>query len=203
MVFFKQIDEDVIMRTEQVINGNNKQYVHFRDGRKVQEKPGSQTVISAVTGEFYDYSTKFTEKRALFALLHCKSSKGYSVNDIVKLGVEANFIFSFNESITFRSVGATKTLDLPNDFSKDKSHINTYVSLAGITAKDFYEIRSRMQVSDMIKICQKSCSDLDSIVTITPESVVAFMTESGKYGLFLVKEVTPELVSIDACHILL
>ena len=84
-----------------------------------------------------------------------------------------------------------------------KSFDETWIAPAGVTAEYFYELRSQKNVAVLVEICQNTCLKRETSVMLEPGVVVAMMTDTGKYGMFLVRELTPISIQIDACHILL
>lgn len=55
----------------------------------------------------------------------------------------------------------------------------------------------------MVEICRATHSKREALIALRTDDVIAMMTDSGKYGLFLVKGITSTSIQIDACHILL
>ncbi|MBI2087103.1 MAG: hypothetical protein HYT69_02980 [Candidatus Zambryskibacteria bacterium] len=178
----------------------------FRDGVEVQEVP-SHLVIPAVPGEYYAYSSEFTEERPLYALMKCKANKARPITAAGDLGHETNLLFLFGSPIQV-GICAVRTAHasglLGNSIS-DESFGETRIASVEITAEDFYELRSRKDVAALVETCHAACSGKDRKVTLAldPGAVVAMMTDGGKYGLFFVKGLTPTSIQIDACHILL
>ena len=55
-----------------------------------QQMALSQGIIPAVRGEYYSYSSVFTEGRQLYSLMKCKSNKARLISEISNLGSEVN-----------------------------------------------------------------------------------------------------------------
>lgn len=56
--------------------------------------------------------------------------------------------------------------------------------------------------SFLVNIHRTSGASVSSVV-LSSGLIMSVKTDSGKYGLILVKELTPSTCEIDACHILL
>ena len=162
-------------------------------------------IFPAVRGEFYNYHEKFTDKKPLYVFLKCKSNKGRSTEDAEKLGREVNLFFLFGDSIEAQvcDVKSACVAGLLGDSVKSASFGETWIAPAGITSKVFYEIRSRKDVPTLTEICASACSKHETSMTLKAGSVVAMMTDAGKYGMFFVTAITPTSIEVDACHILI
>jgi hypothetical protein len=171
----------------------------------VSKVQGSDLVISAVPGEFYAYSAEITGERPLYALMKCKANKARPLATISDLGREANLLFLFGDlkQVQICAVEAAQTFGLLGDDASSTSFDKTWVAPAGITVEHFDEIRSRKDVAELVKICQTACSGRETSLMLESNSVIAVMTDAGKYGLFFAREITPAAVPIEACHILL
>ena len=176
----------------------------FRDGVEVQGVP-SQLVIPAVPGEYYAYSSEFTEERPLYALMKCKANKARPIAAAVDLGHEVNLLFLFGSpgpvQVQVCAVRTAQASGLLGD-SVSESFGETWIAPAGITAEDFYELRSRKDVVALVEVCQTAHSKCEVIIALDLGAVIAIMTDGGKYGMFLVKRLTSTSIQIDACHIL-
>ena len=174
-------------------------------GEAVAQVVPSELVISAVPGEYYTYSSEFTDERPLYVLLKCKSNKSRPVADAGSLGREANMLFLLNDwtQAQVYSIKEAYSLGLLGDAVNAQLFDDTWVACAGITDDYFYDIRSRKDVAMLVETCKKACSEHSVSVPLSQGSIIAVMTSGGKYGLFLVKELTPTSIQIDACHILL
>lgn len=165
----------------------------------------SQTVIPAVPGEFYSYSSEFTDKKPLFVFMKCKANKAWMAADAERLGREANLFFLFNQTgrMEVRSISAAHAAGLLGDSIDAGSFGETWVAPAPVSAEDFYQLRSRADVADLVTTCKTACAERATSLHLEQGMVVAMMTDAGKYGMFLVKEVAATSIRIDACHILL
>jgi hypothetical protein len=175
-----------------------------RDESEVQEVL-SQLVIPAVPGEYYAYSSEFTGERPLYAFMKCKANKARSIAAARDLGYEANLLFLFGSpnQVQVCAVRAACTSGLLGDSVNVESFGETWIAPAGITADDFYELRSRKDVETLVKICRATCSKREVSIALDPGMVITMITNGGKYGMFFVKRITPASIRIDACHILL
>ena len=165
----------------------------------------STLVIPAVPGEYYVYSSEFTEERPLYAFMKCKANKNHTLAAVGDLGHEANLLFLFGSltKVQVCSVRTAHASGLLGDSINSESFGETWVAPAGITTEDFYKLRSRKDVVGLVETCCAACSQRETSIALESGAVVAMMTDGGKYGLFLVKELTPTSIQIDACHILL
>ncbi len=176
----------------------------FRDGVEVQGVP-SQMVIPAVPGEYYAYSSEFTEERPLYALMKCKANKDRPIAAARDLGHEVNLLFLFGSPIQVQvcAVRSAQASGLLGDSVNSESFGETWIAPAGITVEDFYELRSRKDVVALVETCQTACSKREVSIALDPGAIIAMMTDGGKYGMFFVMGLTPTSIQIDACHILL
>jgi len=166
----------------------------------------SDLIIPAVQGEFYSYSSKFTDERPLYAFMKCKANKNRPIDTIKDLGHEANLLFLFNklEQIKVCPVKTAHTSGLLGNSVNSELLSNTFIAPAKITAEHFYNLYFKKDASKLMKISQESCLECKtSIIPLELEMIIAMMTDCGKYGLFLVKDLTSTSIQIDACHILL
>jgi len=164
----------------------------------------SQEIIPAVPGEYYSYSSVFTEERPLYALMKCKSNKARLAGEIPDLGSEANAFFQFNgedpQIISIKKAGALGLLEStpPKD-----TFGNTWFASTNLTAEQFMELRDSKANQGLVEACEKALANRHDTTELHEGLVVALMTDAGKYGMFLVEEVTIFSVQIKACHILL
>lgn len=165
----------------------------------------SQLVIPAVPGEYYAYTAEFTKEQPVYALLKCKSNKARTIPTVRELGREANLLFLFNDSSQAQvcAIREANNKGLLDNSLRNELFGETWMSSVKITANDFYNLRSRKDVPSLVKVCRIACSKHMTSTTVCPETVIAMMTDAGKYGLFFVKRLTPTSIQIDACHILL
>ncbi len=170
-----------------------------------KEEVLSPLVIPAVPGEYYSYSSEFTDEKPLYVLMKCKANKNRTIAEAGNLGCEANLLFRFSNSARAEVCGIkmAHASGLLGDSINSGSFGETWIAPAGITAEEFYELRSRKDVESLVKICQNKCAEHEVSATLNPGTVIAMMTDGGKYGLFFVKKLTPTSIQVDACHILL
>ncbi len=164
--------------------------------------PLSDEIILAVPGTFYVYQTLLTAEDPLYALLDCKANKRRPLAQITSLGREVHLHFEFDNSTRAQVTsikGATKT-GLITDAGVEFDDV--YVAPAAVAIEDFYVLcaqRDSMKVRDL---CEAACAGHETAIEATPGMIIAMMTSGGKYGLFLVKELSPTSASLEACHIL-
>lgn len=177
----------------------------FHDETEVHQGILSDRVIPAVPGEYYAYSSEFTEERPLYALMKCKANKNRPIAAAGDLGHEVNLIFMFGSPNQVRvcAVREAHTFGLLGNSVNGESFGETWIAPAGITIENFYELRSRKDVMALVETCQAACSGRDMSIALEPGAIIAMMTDGGKYGMFLVKGLTQTSIWIDACHILL
>lgn len=165
----------------------------------------SESVISAVPGEFYAYASEFTDERPMYVLMKCKANKSRPIAAAEELGHEVNLLFLFDSPIQ-AEVCAIKTAcasGLLGHSVNTELFGETWIAPARITATEFYGLRSQKDVGVLVEICQVACADHVVSIKLDPGIIIAMMTDGGKYGLFLVKEIASKSIKIDACHILL
>lgn len=164
----------------------------------------SEALIPAEKGEFYDYAYLFIANRPIFALLKCKSQKGRPLAQLSELGSEANILFCFGDSdqVVTHSVSAANEAGLLKHKFEPDFFGETYLGIANISRKDFHSLRSAQDVASLTKICKDACCDKNTLVTLTSGLVFAVVTDSGKFGLFLVEAIDSRSMKIEACHIL-
>jgi hypothetical protein len=163
----------------------------------------SGRIIPAVPGEYYTYSSKFTRESPVYALLKCKSNKNHPVTFLKDFGCEANLFFLFKENkIQICPIKMAFSHGLLGHFVDSKVFSDIWLGVSTITKKFFYEIQLMGEVSDLKKICRTSCAETKVPVLLRQESIITMMTDHGKYGMFLVKDITATSIEIDACHVL-
>lgn len=164
--------------------------------------PLSEHIIPATPGTSYVYSSVFTGDRPLYALLDCKANKSRALAHAGMLGreVHLHFVFEDTTHATVSSIKAAKDAKLLGDINAEFDEV--FVAPAGIAIEDFYTLSARRDSKKLIKICQTACQQHETCAFVTSGNVIAVLTGGRKYGLFLVKELTPTSASIDAYHIL-
>lgn len=170
---------------------------------QVLERTSRPQVIPAVQGEYYAYSAGFTAERPVYTLMKCKASKSHEIDDVEVLGSEANLLFEFGDSPQVHGVKAAHLLGLLGSSANMELFDEAWVARADMSAEAFYELRSRKNGPALADFCRSACSEREASVSLELGMVVAVVTSGGKYGLFLVKELTPASMEVDACHILL
>lgn len=165
----------------------------------------SDLIMPAEPGEFYGYPSEFTPDRPVFALLKCKSNKNRPIEQLRTLGSEANVLFQFSDLTRpmAHSVKMGHVSGLLGDILSEDVFCETWLAPAGITAEEFFEIRARKDIERLVATCSAVCSGHNTCVELHLGAVIAVMTGGGKFGIFLVRELTPSLVGIEACHVLL
>lgn len=170
---------------------------------KTNQKPSEQ-IIPAVPGEYYIYSSTFTTERPVYALLKCKANKNRTVTSLKDLGNEANLLFLFRQNqIQVCPIKTAIDYGLPRHFVDLETLSDTWIGVATITKEFFHEIREMGEISDLKRICRASCLEPKTPILLKQGSIIAMMTSCGKYGMFLVNEITKTSIEIEACHILL
>jgi len=165
--------------------------------------PVSEPVIPSERGVFYRYSAEFTGERPLCYLMKCKANKSRPINDAEQNANEIDLTFVFGNGVRVCSPKALLSLQLLDDRVVAGALNQTWISSAGISEQTFQQLRELKDGSALARVARVAISRNDQIVTLTPGTILAVTTESGKYGLFLVKEITESSVKVDACHILL
>jgi hypothetical protein len=165
----------------------------------------SESVIPAVPGEYYGYHHQFTDGKPLYALMKCKSQKARVVAQAEQLGCEANLFFEFESAFSARvhAIKKAHACGLLGISINGVQFGNTWVASTNVTAEDFYALREQKDVEVLVEICTLACNNREESVDLVPGIVVAMMTDTGKYGMFLVRDLTPKSILVDACHILL
>ena len=79
----------------------------------------------------------------------------------------------------------------------------TSIGCADISEGAFYALRQKRDGQTLATVCQQMEPRNNSVVALSTGTIFAVITESGKYGLLLVTELTPTSLKIDAAHILL
>lgn len=165
----------------------------------------SDEIIPAEVGEFYNYTSEFTTERPVFALMKCKANKNRPVEQLPELGAEANIFFCFDGTTQVRacSIRTAHSLGLLDCQVNGESFDKTLLGSTKVDIEDFHDIRSNKDVKTLMEVCQRTCNNSEAIIELGKGSIVAMMNDRGKYGMFLVQEMTPESVQIMACHTLL
>lgn len=165
----------------------------------------SESIIQAIPGEYYAYSARFTAEKPLYPLLKCKANKVWAITSATDLGVEANLLFLFDTVASAEACAIQEAYasGLLGDSINGELFGKTWVAPAKITAHRFYELHTLENVQALINTCNTACEACGVRAKLEPGMIVAVMTDTSKYGMFLVKRLTSVSIHIDACHILL
>lgn len=166
-------------------------------------EPLSESIIPAMPGKFYAYPFVFTDSRPLYALLDCKANKGRPLAHAGELGREVHLHFGFDGTICARvsSIKTARNAGLLGHVNAEFDDV--WVAPAEIAIEDFYALCAQRNSAKLADICKVACWERKGSTDVAPGIIIAVMTSASKYGLFLVKELSPTSASIDACHILL
>ena len=162
----------------------------------------AEPVIPSVRGEFYSYSSEFSIGRPLCYLFKCKSNKSRPLEEAERIDHEIDLVFVFGNEIRVCSPNTAPSVAMLGDMvSGDLGH--TLIARSGITEDEFYRLRQQKDGDAIAKVCREVVARAEGIVALSPGTILTVTTESGKYGLLLVKEITESSIKVDACHILL
>ena len=169
-----------------------------------QQMALSQGIIPAVRGECYSYSSVFTGERPLYSLMKCKSNKARLISEVPSLGSEVNALFQF-EGVNPRilSIKKADALGLLEGMGSKSAFGDTWFAPTNLTSEQFIKLRADKKAEELVRVCQNALTDRQVAIELHEELVVAMMTDGGKYGMFLVEEITISSIQIEACHILL
>lgn len=163
-------------------------------------------IIPAVPGEYYSYSSDFSSKNPVYALMSCKANKDRPKIDLFSLGNEANLLFLFNLTggVEVCSIRDACDLGIIQDSIRLRLRDNTLISKTEMSPEEFYKIRAQKNASALVETCKAVHQNKKTkFAQLKQNMVVSVMTTGGKYGLFLIKEINEMSVKIDACHILI
>jgi hypothetical protein len=164
----------------------------------------SDPIIPAVRGEFYSYSTQFTTERPLGYLMKCRANKGRQITDDENYAHEHDLTFIFgNGAIGVCSPDSAPSIALLKDITLSQPLNRTWITIASLDGDVFRSLRQQKNGHALARACRASASTSFAGISLCPGMILDVLTQSGKYGLLLVKELTPTSVSVDACHILL
>src|SRR5262249_2556237 len=146
-------------------------------------------VIPAVPGEFYAYPADFTRDRPLFPLMKCRANKSWTASEAVRLGREANLFFRFGTDGRAHacSIKTAQARGLLGPVNGDP-FVETWVAPIAMTAEEFYGVSAQRTPAMLADICREACVHRGASVELEQGVVVAMMTETSKFGLFLVTE---------------
>jgi len=163
-----------------------------------------QIIIPSVPGEFYSYEYSFTKNEPLYFLLKCKSNKGYSINtDLQIIKKQLDLTLIFDKKITLNSPNTESSLKLLHKYKLNFSDLNnTKIKLPHLSKEKFYEIFNAKNGLILKKIFEESDNNQSEIILLK-DLIISIKTDSGKYGLMLIKKLTENICTVDACHILI
>ena len=164
----------------------------------------SDPVIPAMRGKFYSYSALFTPDRPFGFLMDCKANKSRPIMDIASYSHEHDLTFLFAGSVSVCSPNAAPSIRLlDNLIATDKINQTSIIARPDITKDAFEALRQKKDVDALAATCRYIMPRNSAAVALSTETIFAVITKSGKYGLFMVKELTPTSLRIDAAHVLL
>ncbi|OGE81856.1 MAG: hypothetical protein A3E98_03145 [Candidatus Doudnabacteria bacterium RIFCSPHIGHO2_12_FULL_48_11] len=170
----------------------------------IASRTTSEAVIPSVRGEFYNYTAVFTPARPLAYLMKCKANKDRPLHFAEDHVDELDLVVVFENSVRLLSPNTPPAIELLGDLVTRENLRNTWIAPVEITPEVFNLIRQQKDRAALKLICRASASISRASYALLQQGViVAVSTESRKYGLLHVKEVSPASVKIDACHILL
>ncbi len=192
----------IVQRQDQVPQGKTRGTQVKSSSVMQQQMALSQGIIPAVRGEYYSYASVFTEERPLYALMKCKSNKARLIGELSVLGPEATAFFQFNGAgpriLSLKKAFASGLLE---SMQPTGAFGDVWFAPTTLTAEQFMKLWTSKKTGDLVSACQHALSGRQVTTELREELVVAMMTDSGKYGMFLVEEVTMSSVLIEACHI--
>jgi hypothetical protein len=161
-------------------------------------------VIPAVRGEFYAYSSLFTSDRPVGFLMKCRANKGRPITDVANYSQEHDLTFVFAGGVSVCSPNAAPSIRLLGGLiSADDLNETSITARADISQDAFYALRQRRNGGELAAVCCQAEPRNKAVVALSAGTILAVITQSGKYGLLLVKELTPTSLRVDAAHILL
>ncbi len=164
----------------------------------------SDPVIPAVRGKFYSYSALFTPDRPIGFLMDCKANKSRAVMDIANYAHEHDLTFVFAGGVSVCSPTAAPPIRLPGDLiATAELNETSIIARPDITEDAFYMLRQKKDGQELAAVCRQMMPRNNAVVALSTGTIFSVITKSGKYGLFLVKEITPTSLKTDAAHILL
>lgn len=168
-----------------------------------RRKSPAEPVIPSVRGEFYSYSTQFSVDRPLAYLMKCKANKARPINEAELINHEIDLAFVFGNPVLACTPKALEFAELVGDRVIAEDLVRTMIAPAGITEERFYQLRQQKDGETVKQVCREAAQDAETAIALSQGMILSVATESGKYGLLLVKEITVSSVKVDACHILL
>lgn len=163
----------------------------------------SEELIPSVRGEFYSYSTRFTTKRPLGCLMKCKANKDRPLTFAEDHVDELDLVFTFGDHVRICSPLTKPAIELLGELVAASELNKTWIARLNITQDGFNKLRQQKDGKALAAICNTAITHDEGVIPLSSGMILAVTTESGKFGLLLVREITPTSVSVDACHILL
>lgn len=166
-------------------------------------KMPSEPVIPSVPGEFYNYATEFSIDRPLGYLMKCKANKNRPVSEAPHIDQHIDLVFTFHNGVRVCSPNSAPSVKLLGDIANGDLK-QTLIGRANINEALFNEMRRVRSGEALMSLCFRTADkeSLELSVGTIFAVVTAVLTDSRKFGLFRVKELTPSSVKLDACHIL-
>lgn len=159
-------------------------------------------VIPAVRGQFYSYSALFTPDRPVGFLMDCRANKGRPIMDIADYAHEHDLTFVFTGNVSVCSPNAAPSIRLLGDLiATDEINETSIIARPDIAEDAFYTLRQKKDGQALAAACRQMMPRNSAVVALSTGTIFAVITKSGKYGLFLVKELTPTSLKTDAAHI--
>lgn len=164
----------------------------------------SEQVMPAVRGKFYSYTSAFSKDRPLYFMMDCKANKSRTITtDVRHIVQELDLTFVFGNEVILSSPNSTPSAELLGSVIADPEELTqSEIRVATVTEDAFYDCYYGKKESFLVDIHRTSGASKSSVV-LSSGLVLSVKTDSGKYGLILVKDLTPSACEIDACHILL
>ena len=137
--------------------------------------------------------------------MKCRANKGRSITDAPDYPAEHDLTFIFGDTVAVCSPNARPSVELLGDLAIGVELNMTRITRVDMTNTAFYRLRLQKDGQALAAVCRAviMMGQSEDVVPIAQGTILAVMTETGKYGLMLVTEVTPTSVAVDACHILL
>ena len=135
-------------------------------------------------------------------LMKCKANKNRPLH-FAKENTDVDLTFVFDKrGVRICSPDSKLSVELMCGLDVDIEILNrTLIARVNITTKQFNALRDLNDREKLVSICREGSTS--SQLKISKSLIIAVVTQTGKYGLMRVIEVTPEMVCFEACHILL
>jgi len=164
----------------------------------------SEQIIPSIANEFYSYSTIFSVVKPLYFLMKCKAQKNRSLDTETKyLEKEHDLTFIFGDDILLCSPDSLDSVNMMEKYRKELPKYNhTDIKICTMSKSDFYHCYTQKDKNLLVEI-YNIMTNYGSEVILSNDLILSIKTKSNKYGLILIKKITPTSCEIDACHILL